>query len=204
MVFSFFRPLRKRFLEEDFKQEDNIWTSATNACKKVTWTVRQKGEGWFLIQLIGWSKGKAVKQVKRVKESTKSHLHIIFISLSRDKKLCWGACAEPSETVHYVFFVACKALQCDLCRRCWSAWCCVWVFGGSWQRKNIKEGGGSKPRSSFCFGSATNIWPNLCTKFMCSAGWQDLAGFRRGQKWPWNLSSSAYLQFSRQMRRFCA
>ena len=35
-------------------------------------------------------------------------------------------------------------------------------------------------------------------------GWQDLAGFRRGQKWPWNLSSSAYLQFSRQMRRFCA
>ena len=37
-----------------------------------------------------------------------------------------------------------------------------------------------------------------------SPGWQDLAGFRRGQKWPWNLSSSAYLQFSRQMRRFCA
>ena len=37
-----------------------------------------------------------------------------------------------------------------------------------------------------------------------TAGWQDLAGFRRGQKWPWNLSSSAYLQFSRQMRRFCA
>ena len=35
-------------------------------------------------------------------------------------------------------------------------------------------------------------------------GWQDLAGFRRGQKWPWNLSSSAYLQFLRQMRRFCA
>ena len=47
----------------------------------------------------------------RVKESTEyinSHFHIIFISLSRDKKLCWGACAEPSETVHYVFFVACK------------------------------------------------------------------------------------------------
>ena len=46
------------------------------------------------------------------------------------------------------------------------------------------------------------------TKYMhrsdTSAGWQDLAGFRRGQKWPWNLSSSAYLQFSRQMRRFCA
>ena len=38
----------------------------------------------------------------------------------------------------------------------------------------------------------------------CLTGWQDLAGFRRGQKWPWNLSSSAYLQFSRQMRRFCA
>ena len=36
------------------------------------------------------------------------------------------------------------------------------------------------------------------------AGWQDLAGFRRGQKWPLNLSSSAYLQFSRQMHRFCA
>ena len=35
-------------------------------------------------------------------------------------------------------------------------------------------------------------------------GWQDLAGFRGVQKWPWNLSSSAYLQFSRQMRRFCA
>ena len=35
------------------------------------------------------------------------------------------------------------------------------------------------------------------------SGWQDLAGFRRGQTWPWNLSSSAYLQFSRQMRRFC-
>ena len=25
------------------------------------------------------------------------------------------------------------------------------------KEKNIKEGGGSKPRSSFCFGSATNI-----------------------------------------------
>ena len=37
-----------------------------------------------------------------------------------------------------------------------------------------------------------------------TTGWQDLAGFRWGQKWPWNLSSSAYLQFSRQMRRFCA
>ena len=36
------------------------------------------------------------------------------------------------------------------------------------------------------------------------SGWQDLAGFRQGQKWPWNLSSSAYLQFSQQMRRFCA
>ena len=36
------------------------------------------------------------------------------------------------------------------------------------------------------------------------AGWQDLAGFRRGQKWPWNLSSSAYWQFLRQMHRFCA
>ena len=40
--------------------------------------------------------------------------------------------------------------------------------------------------------------------YLSNAGWQDLAGFRRGQKWPWNLSSSAYLQFSRQMRRFCA
>ena len=43
----------------------------------------------------------------------------------------------------------------------------------------------------------------LKKKGICS-GWQELAGFRRGQKWPWNLSSSAYLQFSRQMRRFCA
>ena len=27
------------------------------------------------------------------------------------------------------------------------------------------------------------------------AGWQNLAAFRRGQKWPWKFSSSAYLQF---------
>ena len=35
-------------------------------------------------------------------------------------------------------------------------------------------------------------------------GWQNLAAFRQRQKWPWKFSSSAYLQFSRQMRRFCA
>ena len=35
-------------------------------------------------------------------------------------------------------------------------------------------------------------------------GWQNLAAFRREQKWQWKFSSSAYLQFSRQMRRFCA
>ena len=45
---------------------------------------------------------------------------------------------------------------------------------------------------------------NILYKVHTVPGWQDLAGFRRGQKWPWNLSSSAYLQFSRQMRRFCA
>ena len=47
----------------------------------------------------------------------------------------------------------------------------------------------------------------ICCKYLnwlIVSGWQDLAGFRRGQKWPWNLSSSAYLQFSRQMRSFCA
>ena len=36
------------------------------------------------------------------------------------------------------------------------------------------------------------------------AGWQNLAAFRRKQKWQRKFSSSAYLQFSRQMRRFCA
>ena len=35
-------------------------------------------------------------------------------------------------------------------------------------------------------------------------GWKNLAAFRREQKWQWKFSSSAYLQFSRQMRRFCA
>ena len=41
------------------------------------------------------------------------------------------------------------------------------------------------------------------TFFTCS-GWQNLAAFRRGQKWQWKFSSSAYLQFSQQMGRFCA
>ena len=36
------------------------------------------------------------------------------------------------------------------------------------------------------------------------AGWQNLVAFRRGQKWPSKFSSSAYLQFSRQMRCFCS
>ena len=35
-------------------------------------------------------------------------------------------------------------------------------------------------------------------------GWQNLAAFRRGQKWPWKFSSSAYLHFLRQIRPFCA
>ena len=35
-------------------------------------------------------------------------------------------------------------------------------------------------------------------------GWQNLATFRREQKWQWKFSSNAYLQFSRQMRPFCA
>ena len=35
-------------------------------------------------------------------------------------------------------------------------------------------------------------------------GWKNLAASRREQKWQWKFSSSAYLQFSRQMRRFCA
>ena len=35
-------------------------------------------------------------------------------------------------------------------------------------------------------------------------GWQNLADFRQGRRWPWKLSSSAYLHFSRHMRRFCA
>ena len=35
-------------------------------------------------------------------------------------------------------------------------------------------------------------------------GWQNLAAFRREQKWHWKFPSNAFLQFSRQMRRFCA
>ena len=35
------------------------------------------------------------------------------------------------------------------------------------------------------------------------SGWQNLAAFRREQKYQWKFSSSAYLQFSRQMRCFC-
>ena len=35
------------------------------------------------------------------------------------------------------------------------------------------------------------------------AGWQNLAAFRQGQKWPRKFSPSAYLQFLRQMRFFC-
>ena len=37
-----------------------------------------------------------------------------------------------------------------------------------------------------------------------SAGWQKLAAFQRGQKWPQKKSSGVYLLFLRQMRRFCA
>ena len=35
-------------------------------------------------------------------------------------------------------------------------------------------------------------------------GWQNLAAFHWEQKWQWKFSSSAYLQFLRQLRRFCA
>ena len=44
----------------------------------------------------------------------------------------------------------------------------------------------------------------LMTRVVCQSGWQNLAAFRREQKWQWKFSSSAYLQFLRQMRRFCA
>ena len=37
-----------------------------------------------------------------------------------------------------------------------------------------------------------------------TTGWRKLEAFRRGQKWPQNFLSGAYLLFSRQMRRFCA
>ena len=44
-----------------------------------------------------------------------------------------------------------------------------------------------------------------CNHFLSNCkGWQNLAPFRREQKWQWEFSSSAYLQFLRQMRRFCA
>ena len=52
-----------------------------------------------------------------------------------------------------------------------------------------------------------NVWVALHLR-VCAhrerAGWQNLAAFRRGQKWPWKFPWSTYLQFSRQMRRFCA
>ena len=53
-----------------------------------------------------------------------------------------------------------------------------------------------------------SIWGNKFSKTvrlsLRSPGWQNLAAFRRGQKWPWKFLSSALLQFLRQMRRFCA
>ena len=48
----------------------------------------------------------------------------------------------------------------------------------------------------FPFGVCWSIWYLV-------PGWQNLAAFRREQKWQWKFSSSAYLQFSRQMRCFC-
>ena len=38
--------------------------------------------------------------------------------------------------------------------------------------------------------------------FWLLSGWQNLAAFGREQNWQLKFSSSAYLQFSRQMRRF--
>ena len=44
----------------------------------------------------------------------------------------------------------------------------------------------------------------ICEKIAIRAGWQKLAAFRRGRKWPPKFSSAAYLLFSIQMRRFYA
>ena len=41
-------------------------------------------------------------------------------------------------------------------------------------------------------------------KYLMDSGWQKLAAFRRGQKWPQNFSSGAYLLFLQKMRCFCA
>ena len=50
--------------------------------------------------------------------------------------------------------------------------------------------------------ASSNLSPNFSAKALRAfAGWQNLAAFRREQKWQWKFSSNAYLQFS---RHFCA
>ena len=49
----------------------------------------------------------------------------------------------------------------------------------------------------FPFGVCWSIWYLV-------PGWQNLAAFRREQKLQWKFSSNSYLQFSCQMRCFCA
>ena len=55
-------------------------------------------------------------------------------------------------------------------------------------------------------GESVSIWHKMAyviPSYHYEPGWQNLAAFRREQKWQWKFSS-AYLQFLRQMRRFCA
>ena len=49
---------------------------------------------------------------------------------------------------------------------------------------------------------STNVL--LGSVFSTWTGWQNLAAFRREQKWPSKFSPSSYLQFLRQKHRFCA
>ena len=49
-----------------------------------------------------------------------------------------------------------------------------------------------------------NAYPSKKNSIWFSPGWQNLAAFRREQKWQWKFLSNAYLQFSHKMRRFCA
>ena len=70
-----------------------------------------------------------------------------------------------------------------------------WMIGNCW---------GNCPAIRVCsFLILFNLPISLCF-YCCGTGWQNLAAFRREQKWQWKFSSSAYLQFSRQMHRFCA
>ena len=58
-------------------------------------------------------------------------------------------------------------------------------------------------RATLMFWKTSMVGDCLVSCMLCDRpGWQNLAAFRREQKWPWKFSSSAYLPFSRQMRRF--